>query len=100
MKLSGALFLAALAFSTTTAIADAQLKADKQSVDEACAADAKTAGCGSEEVGKGLIKCLDNYKKANRSWKESASCSAARKTLHQAAKARKEEKAATQSSGN
>lgn len=38
-----------------------------------------TAGCGSEVVGKGLLRCLWAYKKANKSFKFSDACKAAMK---------------------
>lgn len=85
--------IAMLVLSSTTAFADAQMQADKQSVDQACAADAATAGCGSEQAGKGLLKCLDAYKKSHPGTHESESCVAARKQLHHDHKAEKAAKA-------
>lgn len=55
--------------------------ADAQAVDAACAQDAATAGCGSEKVGTGLLKCLHTYKKAHSEFKFSDSCKAAMKTM-------------------
>jgi len=87
---------AMLLLSATSAMAaDAAMTADKQAVDQACAADAATAGCGGETAGKGLMKCLEKYKKANPSWKESESCTAARKEMHKQAKAEKAAKGTT-----
>jgi hypothetical protein len=62
--------------------ADAAMKADNQAIDSACAADAQTAGCGSEIVGHGLLKCLHAYKRANKSFKLSDSCKSAMKQRH------------------
>ena len=87
-------FVAMLVLSSTTAFADAQMKSDAQSVDQACATDAATAGCGSDQVGHGLLKCLDAYKKSHPETKESESCVTARKQMHQDRKARKAAKAA------
>jgi hypothetical protein len=57
-------------------------KADASAIDTACAADAKTTGCSGEIVGKGLLKCMSAYKKANPSFKHSAQCEAAIQKLH------------------
>jgi hypothetical protein len=63
--------------------ADATMQADAQGIDSACQADAATAGCGSEVVGKGLLKCLFAYKKANaKTFHFSEGCKAAMKKMH------------------
>ena len=82
-----ALTIAILALSclvTSNSFADQNpaIDADKQAINSACSADASTAGCGSEVVGKGLLKCLHMYKKANPSFKFSDGCKAAMKQLH------------------
>jgi hypothetical protein len=75
--------LSTLMFSATSAFAaDAAMKADNQSIDTACSADAQTAGCGTEKVGGGLLKCLHAYKKANKTFKFSDACKAAMKQRH------------------
>ena len=66
-----------------------QVKADAGQIDTACAQDAKTAGCGSDQVGSGLLKCMAAYKKANKSFKYSASCRSAMKQMHVDRKANK-----------
>lgn len=48
--------------------------ADVQNVNNSCKADAATAGCGQEVVGKGLLNCLHNYKKAHRNYRFSDGC--------------------------
>ena len=68
--------LLAMSFSTAHAV-DEAIQADRQNVESACAADAATAGCGTEKVGKGLLKCLHAYKKANKSFKFAPNCKAA-----------------------
>ena len=64
-------------FSTANACsyaADAVLTADNDAINTSCSADATTAGCGSEKVGTGLLKCLHAYKKAHPDFKFSESC--------------------------
>jgi hypothetical protein len=70
--------------SATAAYAapDATIQSDDQAINSACSTDAQTASCGSEVVGKGLLKCLHAYKKATPSFKLSASCKAAMKQRH------------------
>jgi hypothetical protein len=56
---------------------------DAQAIDGACTQDAATAGCGSEKVGTGLLKCLHKYKKEHKKdFKFSESCKTAMKTMH------------------
>jgi hypothetical protein len=63
--------------------------ADAQAIDSACSADAATAGCGSEQVGTGLLKCLHAYKKAHKDFKFSDSCREATKKARTDRKAKK-----------
>lgn len=74
--------LISLSFAAHAAGNSSALSQDKQAIDSACTADAATAGCGSEVVGKGLLKCLHAYKKANPSFKFSDGCKAAMKQFH------------------
>ncbi len=68
----------------------AKMDAHKAEINQACSADAATAGCTGKEVGTGLMKCLHAYKKANKTFELSESC----KTATHVAKAdRKEWKA-------
>ena len=69
-----------------------EVKADKEAVNAACSQDAATAGCGSETVGKGLLKCLHTYKKEHKDFKLSEGCKSAMKTLHADKKEMKKEK--------
>lgn len=57
------------------------LKDEKSAVDSACAEEAKVAGCGDKVVGKGLLKCLHEHKKASKEFKVSDSCKSAMKSL-------------------
>ena len=51
---------------------------DAQAVDSACSAEAQTAGCGSEQVGSGLLKCIHAYHQAHKKdFKLSPGCKAA-----------------------
>ncbi len=68
------------------------IKADAQAVDNSCAAEAKTAGCGDEVVGKGLLKCIHGYKQAHKKdFKISDGCKTALKKLHEDKKEMKAE---------
>jgi hypothetical protein len=60
----------------------ADMKADKQNVDTQCTADAATAGCGTEQVGTGLMKCLHAYKKAHKEYKFTDGCKSAMQQIH------------------
>ena len=71
-----------LIMSLGLSVAHADMKSDKDAVNAACSQDAGTAGCGSEVVGKGLLKCLHAYKKAHKEFKFSDGCKSAMKTLH------------------
>jgi len=66
-----------LSFSGFAQTATNTKTADKQAVDSACTAEATAAGCGSEQVGSGLLKCIGAYKKANKGFKLSPGCKAA-----------------------
>jgi hypothetical protein len=57
----------------------ASQKPDAQAIDQACAGDAGTAGCGSDQVGTGLLRCLRAYKKSHKDFKFSDGCKAAMK---------------------
>ena len=61
--------------------AHADRAADKIAVDNACTAEASTAGCGNEKVGTGLLKCIHAYKKAHKEFKLSDGCKASMKQL-------------------
>jgi hypothetical protein len=68
--------LIAVSYSTAHAV-DQAIQADRQNIESACVADSATAGCGTEKVGKGLLKCLHAYKKANKGFKFAPSCKSA-----------------------
>lgn len=69
---------------------DATLKADRSAVDAACTQEAQTAGCGTEIVGKGLLKCIHAYKKNNKkTFTISPGCKTAMEQLHADKKAGK-----------
>ena len=53
-------------FAFTAFAENAELKPDKEAVNSACAEESKTAGCGDAVVGKGLLKCIHDYKKAHK----------------------------------
>ncbi|TAN70300.1 MAG: hypothetical protein EPN17_05960 [Methylobacter sp.] len=57
--------------------AQANKTADEQHINAACSQEAATANCGTEEAGKGLLKCLFTYKKGNSSFQFSDACKVA-----------------------
>jgi len=65
------------------------MAADAKTVDNACQAEAQTAGCGQEVVGKGLLKCIGAYRKAHKDFKVSDGCRASIKKLSEDRKASK-----------
>lgn len=91
MKVLLATLIASVSFVAPSAFAaDAAMKADAAAIDTACSTDAATAGCGSEKVGTGLLRCLHAYKKAHKAdFKFSDGCKAAMKTMHADRKAGK-----------
>jgi cytochrome c2 len=62
---------------------------DAVAIDQACTAEAQTAGCGAEQVGTGLLKCLGAYKKAHHDFKFSDGCKAAIQKARQDRKAKR-----------
>ncbi len=64
-----------------TANAKENLSADAQAVNAACAQEAATAGCGTEKVGSGLLKCLAAYKKNHKEFKFSDGCKTAKQKM-------------------
>ena len=90
MKLVSAFVIALGVHSAAFAANTAQDKTDISAINAACTDDAKTAGCPGAVVGKGLVKCLDTYKKANKkSFHLSQGCDTALKQLHSDRKAGK-----------
>ena len=59
----------------------AQMEAGRNAVESACSAEATSTGCAGKEVGKGLLKCMHEYKKANKDFKFSDGCKDATKNL-------------------
>ncbi len=89
------IFVLALSMCTTSAFATGKVATgqDAQDVDKACVADAQTAGCGSEQVGTGLMKCIHAYKKAHKKeFTISEGCKAAMQKFHQDRKGGKHSK--------
>ncbi len=82
MKIILSVIASVILSATAFAAPDATIQADNQAINTACAADAKTASCGGEVVGKGLLICLHAYKKSNPKFKFSDSCKAAMKQRH------------------
>ena len=63
---------------------DPQIQKDREAVNEACKAEGATAGCGSSEVGTGLLKCIGKYRKEHKKdFKISDGCKAAMKKLRE-----------------
>ena len=60
-----------------------ELKNDREAINNACTSEATTAGCGSEKVGTGLLKCIHAYKQAHKKdFKVSDGCKSAMQKLH------------------
>jgi hypothetical protein len=57
------------------------LASDAKAVDTACQAEAQTAGCGQKVVGKGLLRCIGDYRKQHKDFKVSDGCQASIKKL-------------------
>lgn len=72
MKLASLLFVFALVGQPL--FAGEAKGPDAQAIDSACSADAATAGCGSEKVGTGLLRCLHTYKRGHADFKFSDTC--------------------------
>jgi hypothetical protein len=85
----GFVMLSLALFTQSAIAADSVMTADKAAVNSACTAESTTAGCGSEQVGTGLLKCIHAYKKANKGFKVSDGCKTAMKQMHADKKARK-----------
>ena len=79
-------------FAQGGATGKAEIKKDIQAVNVACQEEAKTAGCEGKEVGKGLLKCVREYRKANKDFKVSDGCKDALKDLRAERKKHKAEK--------
>ncbi len=101
MMLTTGLF--AVSFSGQLSLADnhekgehkAQMEAQRNAVESACSAEATATGCAGKEVGKGLLKCMHEYKKANKDFKFSDGCKEATKDLkHERKEHRKHKKEA------
>lgn len=58
-----------------------ELKDERSAVESACVEEAKAANCGDKSVGKGLLKCIHQHKKASAEFKISDSCKEAMKNL-------------------
>lgn len=58
-----------------------ELKEERSAVESACVDEAKAANCGDKVVGKGLLKCIHQHKKASADFKVSDSCKDAMKNL-------------------
>jgi hypothetical protein len=57
---------------------------DAQAIDSACTQEASTAGCGSEKVGTGLLRCIHAYRKEHKKdFKISDGCKSAMKKMHE-----------------
>lgn len=83
------LLAAIVLLSVSSVIAGESKQPDAQAVDSACTQESKTASCGNEKVGTGLLKCIHTYKKEHKDFKIGDGCKAALKTLREDAKAKK-----------
>lgn len=79
-------FILGLVFVASTTMAaepapSAKMLADAEVANASCAEDAKKAGCPDAKVGKGLFKCIQQYKKAHPEFHASEACKSATKLL-------------------
>jgi hypothetical protein len=80
-------------FSVSAMAQNGELKQDKEAVDSACSAEAKTANCGDAKVGTGLLKCIHGYKKEHKKeFTISDGCKSAMKKLKADRKEMKEKR--------
>ncbi len=75
-----------------TAEQKAELKSDRVAATAACQEEAKIAGCSDKVVGKGMLKCIHQYKKSHKDFKIGDGCKAAGKELRKDRKAYKGKK--------
>lgn len=54
---------------------------NREAVKAACSQEITTANCGDKEIGKGLLKCVSQYRKQNKDFKISDGCKTAMKDL-------------------
>lgn len=73
---------------SNVSLAKENSSANAEAVNTACSQEASSAGCGTEKVGSGLLKCLRKYKKENKEFKFSDGCKSAMKTLRADKKSR------------
>lgn len=76
-----------VAFANQREEMDAQVK-------QACAAEITTTGCGEKSIGRGLMRCMHEYKRAHKDFKISDGCREVKHQLKAEHKERKEAKAA------
>lgn len=72
----------------------AKMAEHKDEIKQACSNDVAKAGCSDKEMGSGLLKCLQAYKKENKDFEISESCKNATKSLRDERKEWKAKKAA------
>ena len=63
--------------------------ASAQAINTVCTEEAATAKCGNDKVGSGLLKCLRDYKKANKDFVITDSCEASLKQLRRDVRAKR-----------
>ncbi len=83
MKILRPIVIAALLTGLCSVTNAVKKSADEQAADAACVKAAETAGCGSKEIGTGLLKCLHAYKKAHKDSTYADECKAAVKKMRQ-----------------
>lgn len=71
------------AFALNTHAEPPLIKADSQRINSACQKDAEESGCGGKVVGKGLLRCMHEYKESHKDHKFSEACRAAMKEMHE-----------------
>ena len=83
------LFSSLMLLTLSVAHAAESQMASAQATNTTCTQEAETAKCGNDKVGTGLIKCLRDYKKANKDFIITDVCEASLKQLRRDVKAKK-----------
>ena len=86
-----ALMVSLVLITSTVSMAKGDRAAKDAELKSACAAEISVAGCGNKDLGKGLLKCLQAYKKEHKDMVISESCKNLRKEFRDERKTKKSE---------
>jgi hypothetical protein len=88
----------AMVFSFSVAYAAGGFEADRKAIGTECKKDAEKIGC-KKEMGKGMGKCMFEYKKSHQTWNPSPTCKSALQKLRKDKSANRPNGAANPSAG-